>query len=63
MHGMYFSPVFVLLALKCFLVKFSVSIDIDQYDLLHPKLLENTFEVMAFNHPKCMSDTIDLNMC
>ena len=50
--GMFFNPVFILLALECYLVKFSWSIDIDRYALLHPKLLENTFKVMAFNHPK-----------
>ena len=52
MHGMFPSLVFILLALECYLVKFSWSIDINQYALLHPKLSENTFGVMAFNHPK-----------
>ena len=52
MRGMFFGLVFLLLVLECYLVKFSWSIDINWYALLHPKLLENTFGVMTFNHPK-----------
>ena len=52
MHGMYFSPVSILLTLECYLVKFNWSINIDRYALLYPKLSKNTFGVMAFNHLK-----------
>ena len=52
MHGMFYSLVFVLLTFKCYFVKLKWSIYIDRYALLHPKLLESTFEVMTFNHPK-----------
>ena len=45
-------PILMLLALEGYLVQFCCSINIDWYALLHPKLLESTFEVMTFNHPK-----------
>ena len=52
MKGMYLGTILMLLALEGYLAQFSWSINIDWYALLHPKLSENTFRMMVFNHPK-----------
>ena len=49
---MFYKPVFVILPLECYIVQISRSINIDQYALLHPKLSEDTFGVMAPNDQK-----------
>ena len=49
---MFYKLVFVILPLECYIVQISRSINIDQYALLHPKLSEDTFGVMAFNDQK-----------
>ena len=49
---MFYKPIFVILPLECYIVQISKSINIDQYTLLDPKLLEDTFGVMALNDQK-----------
>jgi len=52
MRSMFYKLVFVILPLECYIVQIKRSINIDQYALLHHKLSEDTFGVMAFNDQK-----------